>query len=174
MLRGYPDDGKRLANIISWPADEISKILLGKISLAFFFKCPRCTWNIEFDKEDIFNQEIVFLVHKKANGLEIKLIPGSCAMIALKCNTNAAVFQKANMTTWVAMLRDSIGSFVGCCFGFGDGCMKANMVEALAVREAPSWLKDKIIAAIIMETNCPTVIEACTNPAEDSEMGIGS
>ncbi|MBA0587876.1 hypothetical protein Gorai_000997 [Gossypium raimondii] len=93
----------------------------------------------------------------------------------LKCNTNAAVFQKANMTTWVAMLRDSIGSFVGCCFGFGDGCMKANMVEALAVREAPSWLKDKIIAAIIMETNCPTVIEACTNPAEDdSEMGIGS
>ncbi|MBA0684277.1 hypothetical protein Goari_025872 [Gossypium aridum] len=93
----------------------------------------------------------------------------------LKCNTNAAVFQKANMTTWVAMLRDSIGSFVGCCFGFGDGCMKANMVEALAVREASSWLKDKIIAAIIMETNCPTVIEACTNPAEDdSEMGIGS
>ncbi|KAH1090435.1 hypothetical protein J1N35_017692 [Gossypium stocksii] len=79
------------------------------------------------------------------------------------------------MTTWAAMLRDSIGSFVGCCFGFGDGCMKANMVEALAVREALSWLKDKIIAAIIMETNFPTVIEACTTPTEDdSDMGIGS
>ncbi|KAG8483760.1 hypothetical protein CXB51_022637 [Gossypium anomalum] len=52
--------------------------------------------------------------------------------------------------------------------------LQANMVEALAVREALSWLKDKVIAAISTETNCPTVIEACTNPAEDdSEMGIG-
>lgn len=73
------------------------------------------------------------------------------------------------------MLRDSIGSFVVCCFDFGDGCMKANMVEALAVHEALSWLKDKIIAAIIMETNCPPVVEACTDPAEDDfEMGTGS
>lgn len=46
MLRGYPDDGKRLANMIAWPADEISKILLGVLNeskdfFSIFFKCPR-------------------------------------------------------------------------------------------------------------------------------------
>lgn len=41
-----------------------------------------------------------------------------------------------------------------------QGCVQPEMAEAMRIREAISWVKDKEWSAIVPETDCLTVIQA--------------
>ena len=61
----------------------------------------------------------------------------------LKCNIDAAIFQDQCKTCIRTVLRDSMGDFVACATFSIVGIYQVREAKAIAMWEAPSWIKGK-------------------------------
>ncbi|KAH9778582.1 reverse transcriptase domain-containing protein [Citrus sinensis] len=90
----------------------------------------------------------------------------------LKCNVDAGVFSSQSRCSFRGVIRDSGGAFIAAkCQSF-PGLFRPREAEALAVREALSWIKNLQLSKIIVEIDCLNVYSALTNPTT-SPNGFG-
>ncbi|KAH9686509.1 putative reverse transcriptase/RNA-dependent DNA polymerase [Citrus sinensis] len=78
----------------------------------------------------------------------------------LKCNVDAGVFSSQGRYNFGGVIRDSGGCFVAAkCQSF-SGLFRPPEAEALAVREALSWIKNLQLPKVIIEIDCLSVYSA--------------
>ena len=81
----------------------------------------------------------------------------------LKCNVDAGVFRSHDNFSFGGVIRDAGGTFVVAKCQCFPGSFHLHEAEALAVREALSWIKNLQISKIIFEIDCLTVYSALIN-----------
>ncbi|MBA0713173.1 hypothetical protein Golax_012216, partial [Gossypium laxum] len=69
----------------------------------------------------------------------------------IKCNVNGAIFVDNNATDWATIVRDAMGDFVRCIFGFSHGMLEPFMVEAIVARVLLSWLRSWHVDGVVLE-----------------------
>ncbi|XP_031127667.1 uncharacterized protein LOC116029767 [Ipomoea triloba] len=69
-----------------------------------------------------------------------------------KCNVDAALF--ATGVAFGAVVRDSNGKFVAACGGSLLCVSDPFVAEAMAIKEALTWIKDRGMTHVILETDC--------------------
>lgn len=78
----------------------------------------------------------------------------------IKINVDAALFTSANEYGYAFVSRDHSGKLIMaktvCCLGV----VAADLAEAIAFKEALSWIKSKDWNNIVLETDCFKVIQA--------------
>ncbi|KAH9730036.1 reverse transcriptase domain-containing protein [Citrus sinensis] len=90
----------------------------------------------------------------------------------LKCNVDAGVSRSQGRVSFGGVIRDSGGDFIAAkCQSF-PGSFHPREAEALAVREAFSWIKLMQLSKIIIETDCLNVYSALLSPSASSN-GFG-
>ncbi|KAH9786019.1 reverse transcriptase domain-containing protein [Citrus sinensis] len=90
----------------------------------------------------------------------------------LKCNVDAGVSRSQGRVSFGGVIRDSGGDFIAAkCQSF-PGSFHPREAEALAVREALSWIKLMQLSKIIIETDCLNVYSALLSPSTSSN-GFG-
>ena len=78
----------------------------------------------------------------------------------LKCNVDARIFSSQGRYSFGGVIRDYGGGFVAAkCQSF-SGLFRPREAEALAVREALSWIKNLHLSTVIVETDCLNVYSA--------------
>lgn len=83
------------------------------------------------------------------------------------CNVDAAFFEKENRSSYGCNLRDSSGSFVAGRGGQLLGALDSRVAEALAFREALSWLKNLKKQNVYVELDNLDVVEAVRSKTKD-------
>ncbi|KAL6533034.1 hypothetical protein OROMI_027146 [Orobanche minor] len=73
---------------------------------------------------------------------------------SLKCNFDAAICSRTGKVTFGAVVRDHAGSFVAARSGELFCAADPNLAETLACKEALSWLREKGVQDVILETDC--------------------
>ncbi|XP_031124298.1 uncharacterized protein LOC116027009 [Ipomoea triloba] len=81
----------------------------------------------------------------------------------LKINTDAAMNTTSNMSGFGFIARDSDGLFVAAKYLSCSGIFQPRVTEALAVREALIWAKDKGFDAVCLESDAQVVIQGLGN-----------
>lgn len=78
----------------------------------------------------------------------------------LKCNVDAGIFSSHGRYSFGGVIRDYGGGFVAAkCQSF-SGLFRPREAEALAIREALSWIKNLQLSKVIVETDCLNVYSA--------------
>ncbi|XP_024039551.1 uncharacterized protein LOC112098152 [Citrus clementina] len=90
----------------------------------------------------------------------------------LKCNVDAGVFRSQGRVSFGGVIRNSEGGFIAVkCQSF-PGFFHPREAEALAVREALSWIKHLQLSKIIIEIDCLNVYSALISQSASSN-GFG-
>ncbi|XP_073025183.1 uncharacterized protein [Primulina eburnea] len=91
---------------------------------------------------------------------------------ALKCNVDASI-QNDSRTIGVGMvLRDSYGLFISAKTNCFSGSVGIKNAEAMAFKEALSWIEGMDVQEVIVESDSKIVVEAISTEKEDiSEFG---
>ena len=90
----------------------------------------------------------------------------------LTCNVDAAFFDKECKSSFGCILRDDSGGFVACCGGRLVGALDPRVAEALAFREALSWLKNLDKQQVYIELDNLSVVETIrTKTCDNSFFG---
>ena len=79
---------------------------------------------------------------------------------ALKVNTDAAIFSDSNKYSYSLVARDHKGELVEARSSCKQGNIDPVLAEAMGVREALSWVKNKGWYEAVVETDCLAVIQA--------------
>lgn len=86
----------------------------------------------------------------------------------LSCNVDAAFWEKESRGSFGCILRDESGDFVAGYGGKLSGAIDSRVAEALAFREALSWLKKLNKQQVYIELDCLGVVEAIRTRTFDS------
>ncbi|XP_060966562.1 uncharacterized protein LOC133034985 [Cannabis sativa] len=78
----------------------------------------------------------------------------------VKINVDGAIFEKENAYGFGVVACDSNGQIIDFIAKYYHGTYKANVVEALGVKEALSWLKAKGWSTIEVETDSLLTVQA--------------
>ncbi|XP_060974706.1 uncharacterized protein LOC133039775 [Cannabis sativa] len=78
----------------------------------------------------------------------------------VKINVDGAIFEKENAYGFGVVARDSTGQILDFIAKYYHGNYKAEVVEALRVKEALSWIKDKGWSKIEVETDSLLTVQA--------------
>ncbi|XP_073132699.1 uncharacterized protein [Henckelia pumila] len=85
----------------------------------------------------------------------------------LKCNVDAAVHTSPPHVGFGCIIRDSHGIVLAATQGRMHGNYDPAMAEALAIREALSWIRNLHLSSIIMESDALLIIEALNSTEPD-------
>lgn len=90
----------------------------------------------------------------------------------LTCNVDAAVNIRGNSSSFGCLIRDDTWTFKAAYGGSFVGISDAKMAEAMAFREALSWLKKMQIQRVYIELDALGVVQAFrSNQNDDSYFG---
>ncbi|KAL8111628.1 hypothetical protein AgCh_019375 [Apium graveolens] len=78
----------------------------------------------------------------------------------MKISVDAAIFSEYNALGLWVIARDNRGELTQAIMKCNFGLISANMAEAIAVKEALSWLKSEGQNKTVVETDCLTVVQA--------------
>lgn len=78
----------------------------------------------------------------------------------IKVNTGAALFEESNSYSYSMIARDSNGQLVEEASSCKHGNMALDMAEAIAIREALSWIKVHIWSNVEVESDYLLIIQA--------------
>lgn len=78
----------------------------------------------------------------------------------VKVNVDAAIFETPNCYSFALVARDHNGSLIEASSRCISGNIAPEMAEAMGIREALSWVKQKIQAPCIIETDCLIMVQA--------------
>ncbi|XP_074378344.1 uncharacterized protein LOC141719879 [Apium graveolens] len=79
---------------------------------------------------------------------------------SVKINTDATIFKESDLYIHVFVVRDHNGRLIEAESKCRRGTMSPDLAEALSVREALSWLKEKDYGNIVIESDCLQVVQA--------------
>ncbi|XP_060959369.1 uncharacterized protein LOC115700225 [Cannabis sativa] len=102
-----------------------------------------------------FNLTVAFLTD--VNGAETWAKP---AENILKINVDVAIFSETATYSFARVIRDETGALVEAFTCCRSGVLQPEMVEALGVKEALSWVKRKDWRKVVIETDSLTVVQA--------------
>ncbi|XP_073134911.1 uncharacterized protein [Henckelia pumila] len=92
---------------------------------------------------------------------------------ALKCNMDASIHKDSRKVGVGMVLRDATGSFISAKTNWYAGLMEVREAEAIAFKEALSWIEEMGIQDVTFESDSKVVIDAVRGQREDeSEFGI--
>ena len=78
---------------------------------------------------------------------------------SVKINTDATLFEEPNRYSYAFVIRDHCGSLVEA----GSKCryrrVSPEFAEAVTTREALSWLKNKNLVNVVLESDCLQVVQ---------------
>ncbi|XP_019197204.1 PREDICTED: uncharacterized protein LOC109191089 [Ipomoea nil] len=80
------------------------------------------------------------------------------------CRVDGGFMQGAGQAAFGAVLLDTNGGYISACSGPLQGCSSPLMAEALACKEALSWLKDRGEQNVEVYTDCLTLHHYLTTP----------
>lgn len=80
---------------------------------------------------------------------------------------DAVVFAVSGYSSFGCVLRNDAGSFIAGCGGKLSGIGDPKMAEALAFREALSWLKKMQVSQVFVELDLLGVVQAFHNNQND-------
>lgn len=83
----------------------------------------------------------------------------------IKVNIDAAIFETSQCFSYSAVARDDKGELIEAISKCERGNITAEVVEAIGIREAISWIKKKGWTRIIVETDCMVVVQAIRSSA---------
>lgn len=86
---------------------------------------------------------------------------------ALKCNIDASVFQDKGYSSFGFLIKDANGVCVKAINGATRGVFDPSIAEAMAFKEALSWIKSSNISNIHVETDCQSLVMALRSPSHD-------
>ncbi|XP_075521064.1 uncharacterized protein LOC142554262 [Primulina tabacum] len=90
-----------------------------------------------------------------------------------KCNVDATLHNESRNTGMGMVLRDSMGSFISARTNAIPGLVEIKEAEAMAFKEALSWVDDMGIQEVTFGSDSKVVIDAFNSRREDdSEFGI--
>lgn len=89
------------------------------------------------------------------------------------CNVDAAVFSEEMRSSFGCLIRDELGNFVAGCGGNLWGIIDPKVAEAMAFREALSWLKRLAATNVFIELDSLGVVQAFRNNSDDASF-LGS
>ncbi|XP_074352809.1 uncharacterized protein LOC141691960 [Apium graveolens] len=83
----------------------------------------------------------------------------------LKINVDAACFTDSNKYSFAFLVRDSQGNVVEAQTKCKQGQVDPEIAEAMRIREALSWVKEKKVGNVVVESDCLVAIQAirCSN-----------
>lgn len=84
----------------------------------------------------------------------------------IKINVNAALFNNENMYGYALVARDHTGRLVNAKTGCNRVKIAPDLAEAIAFKEALSWIKSKGWQGVVMETDCIKVVQAMRSSVE--------
>lgn len=90
---------------------------------------------------------------------------------SVKCNVDAAVFQVSSRVGFGLVLRNEAGGFIAAKAGSFPGLVDPFIAEALSCREALSWIKERDMQNVIIETDCLLVFLALSREVSDCSYG---
>lgn len=86
----------------------------------------------------------------------------------LTYNVDAATMVDKGLSSFGCVLRDGSGLFVSCIGGIFAGISDPKLAEAMAFREALSWLKRKEVSKVYIELDALSVVQAFRNDLNDA------
>lgn len=78
----------------------------------------------------------------------------------IKINTDAAIFTNSNRYSYSMLARNHRGELLEARSTCKQGCVQPELAEAIGIREALSWVKAKQWPAVVLETDCLTLVQA--------------
>ncbi|XP_030483493.2 uncharacterized protein LOC115700078 [Cannabis sativa] len=82
----------------------------------------------------------------------------------IKVNVDASIFGSSQDYGYGIVARDEHGFMLQGVSRLCHGSVRSEIAEAIGVREALSWIKDKQWSHVILETDCLVVVQAIRNP----------
>ncbi|XP_063943005.1 uncharacterized protein LOC135150559 [Daucus carota subsp. sativus] len=82
-----------------------------------------------------------------------------------KINTDAAVFEASSRYSFAFAVRNHKGELLEARSVCKEGCTTPECAEAMGIREALSWIKDKRKTDVIVETDCLVAVQAIRGSA---------
>ncbi|KAL8110299.1 hypothetical protein AgCh_026140 [Apium graveolens] len=73
---------------------------------------------------------------------------------SIKINTDATIFQDSDMYSHAFVVQDHNGRLVEAGSKCSRGNLSPDLAEALSIREALSWLKEKEYVNAVLESDC--------------------
>lgn len=73
---------------------------------------------------------------------------------SVKVNADAAIFEELNRYAYAVVVRDHEGKLLEARSKCLPGHPSPDMVEAIGIREALSWVKDKGVNNAVVESDC--------------------
>ncbi|XP_060968285.1 uncharacterized protein LOC133035872 [Cannabis sativa] len=110
-------------------------------------------WRSAQDKSSLLSLSLL----QHDNNIECWTKPDSDTV---KLNVDGALFEKENAYGFGIVARDSLGRLVDLKAKYHGGNYPAKVVEALGIKEALSWLKDKELNQVEIETNSMVTVQA--------------
>ncbi|KAK6118703.1 hypothetical protein DH2020_047560 [Rehmannia glutinosa] len=88
---------------------------------------------------------------------------------AIKCNVDGAIFAQKGLIGFGCVVHDGQGIFRAAKQGIMPGLDNAMLAEAITIREALSWIKEKFTnAAVVLESDSLGVIQAIRGLISDN------
>lgn len=84
----------------------------------------------------------------------------------IKVNTDAAIFQDDNCYSYAFAARNHKGEFIHAQSRCKPGHIAPESAEALGISEALSWMKEKHMAGVIVESDCLVAVQAIRGSAQ--------
>lgn len=75
-------------------------------------------------------------------------------------NTDAAIFEKENRFGLQGIIRDHNSHFVAAISGLKEGIVRAEIAEAIALKEVLSWIKEANLIVQQVETDSLVLVQA--------------
>lgn len=82
-------------------------------------------------------------------------------------NVDAAVNEIRKSSAFGCLIRDDKGSFLAGCGGHLMHSIDPKIAEAMAFREALSWLKKRGVSNVFIELDSLSVVQAVQSPKQD-------
>ncbi|XP_074374511.1 uncharacterized protein LOC141714914 [Apium graveolens] len=113
-------------------------------------------WRYAQDKS--FNISLGFMTQADGNERWTKPNVGE-----LKINVDATCFTDSNKYSFAFLVRDSQGNVVEAQTKCKQGQVDSEIAEAMGIREALSWVKEKNVGNVVVESDCLVAIQRSAN-----------
>lgn len=77
-----------------------------------------------------------------------------------KVNTDAAIFHTSNCYSYAFVARNQKGELIEARSSCKPGHISPESVETMGIQEALSWIKDKQLTEVTVETDCFVAVQA--------------
>ncbi|XP_062081298.1 uncharacterized protein LOC133786098 [Humulus lupulus] len=85
-----------------------------------------------------------------------------------KVNTDAGLFESKGCYSFSCVARNHHGQWVEAIFQCRRGNVTPELAEAIAIKEALSWIKDSGWQKVTLESDCLLVVQALRSPSHHS------